>query len=260
MLDGKQRPASEHLASSWQDLLNEGRVADALSAYYAGDEDNLAIGGMLKDLLNVQRNLREKAWRKAKDLSKTIALSSLNKQSMVEEIDRLQEASDALNKRKPEDALALLDDVYTSLLKGEANTLRGTAFIYLNDPERARASFDAALAIDPKHYRAITNLGNLALEAGEVDSAIASYERALAINEGFSNAHHNLGVALRKKGQITKSVRSLKKAQGAAQRQAREEARESMRSNNISPKLFRWGFIVIIALLFIWFLSSQGFI
>ena len=88
------------------------------------------------------------------------------------------------------------------------------------------------------------------------------YERALALNDTFGNAHHNLGVAYRRKGQVGKSVRALRKAQGASQKQIREEARESLRSG-VGGGLAKYGrwlvYFVVAAALFL-LLRSRGLV
>ena len=108
--------------------------------------------------------------------------------------------------------LSVLTSVHHPLLLGEAETLRGTALIYKNDTTGAKAAFENALGYDSKHYRAITNLGNVALENNLLEEAILQYEKALKINEHFANAHHNLAVAYKRKGEVGKSVHALKRA------------------------------------------------
>ena len=62
----------------------------------------------------------------------------------------------------------------------------------------ARAAFERALAIDeatygpehPKVATAVSNLGGVLQDKGDLDGAQAAYERALAILESFLGADH----------------------------------------------------------------------
>ena len=69
-----------------------------------------------------------------------------------------------------------------------------------------------ACEADPRSVAAITTLGNLLLEDGDVDEAIAHYEYALLIDDGYAPAYHNLGVALHRTGRRGEAVRMLRKA------------------------------------------------
>ena len=149
-----------------------------------------------------------------------------------------------------------------SWLLAEVITQRGTAQIYLGELTQAQESFASALEIDPQHYRALTNLGNIALEEGRVDDAIEFYERAIKLNDQFANAHHNLGVAYRRKGHLSKSVRSLRRAQRVAQRHETAQARESISqwSGARGSKVVKWVIYAVIGAVLVWFLRSQGYL
>jgi predicted Zn-dependent protease len=90
---------------------------------------------------------------------------------------------------------------------------RGVARIGLQRREDARADFDAALEAKPSFAPAIVNLGNLLLEAGELDGAITAYERAIACDADYAVAYFNLGVAYKRKGRVAEGVRALRQAQ-----------------------------------------------
>ena len=152
--------------------------------------------------------------------------------------------------------LSVLTSAHHPLLLGEAETLRGTALIYQNDTAGARAAFENALSYDAKHYRAITNLGNLALEHNQLEEAVLYYEKALKINEHFANAHHNLAVAYKRKGEVGKSVHALKQAQRASQQKMKEEARGMFKSPR-ATKYLRWLFFAGLALVVYFFVRNQ---
>jgi len=90
---------------------------------------------------------------------------------------------------------------------------RGVARIGLQRRDEARADFEAALEIDSSFAPAIANLGNLLLEAGDLDGAIAAYERAIACDAEYAVAYLNLGVAYKRRGRVADGVRALRQAQ-----------------------------------------------
>jgi tetratricopeptide (TPR) repeat protein len=95
---------------------------------------------------------------------------------------------------------------------------RGVARMGLELRELARADFAAALKSRPGYPPALTNLGNLLLEEGQVDAAIANYESAIAGDREYAIAYFNLGVAYKRTGRIAKAVRALRHAQRLEQR------------------------------------------
>lgn len=90
---------------------------------------------------------------------------------------------------------------------------RGVARIGLQQRELAQSDFEAALGIDASFAPAIANLGNLLLEAGDLDAAIAAYERAIACDADYAVAYFNLGVAYKRRGRVAEGVRALRQAQ-----------------------------------------------
>jgi tetratricopeptide (TPR) repeat protein len=90
---------------------------------------------------------------------------------------------------------------------------RGVARARLQRRDEASADFRTALEAVAAYAPALTNLGNMYLESGDLDEAIAHYEAAIRADEEYPPAHHNLGVAYRRLGRIGDSVRELRKAQ-----------------------------------------------
>jgi pentatricopeptide repeat protein len=95
---------------------------------------------------------------------------------------------------------------------------RGVTRVGLEQRELARADFEAALALKPAHAPALTNLGNLLLEEGQVDAAIARYRSAIAADAEYGIAYLNLGVAYKRSGRIAEAVRALRQAQRLEER------------------------------------------
>ena len=263
--------AGQQPVPDWRELLGLRRFGAAKSAYLAA---TLAAGGRVDDavddevrsaltaLADVEDLLRDRRYARA-----IARLARLEHKpplapwhDLQSDLEALAAAGKALDRREPEEVLTGLSGLGGSWFGAEVSMLLGTAHVYLGDEEAARPHFEDALAVDPKHYRALTNLGNLALERGEVDAAIELYEQALAVNEEFPNAHHNLGVAYRRKGQVGKSVKHLRRAQRLAQRQDAAEARESL--SRVSGKRFggavKWLLWAAIGAAVWWVLRSQG--
>ena len=114
-------------------------------------------------------------------------------------------------------AETLLDELLASEVAGDADRAfllnkRGVARMGAGRHEEARADFHAALEFGP-FAPALTNLGNLALESGDLDGAIAHYEAALKADDEYFNAHWSLGVAYKRAGRIDDGVRELRRAQ-----------------------------------------------
>lgn len=89
---------------------------------------------------------------------------------------------------------------------------RGVAHVNLGRRDEALRDFTEALAIDPAYAPAITNIGNLLFEDGDVDEAIAHYEAAVRADENYPLAHLNLGIAYRRAGRRAAAVREMRLA------------------------------------------------
>lgn len=116
-----------------------------------------------------------------------------------------------------DEALARLDALLAeSAPGGEGRAVlqnkRGVALVNLSRTDEARAAFETALDIHPQFAPALVNLGNLQLEAGNVEEAIGYYERAVRSDEDYAPAHHNLGVAYKRIGRTADFVRELRRA------------------------------------------------
>ncbi|TAM56466.1 tetratricopeptide repeat protein [bacterium] len=121
------------------------------------------------------------------------------------EAGRYQEAYHLLTR-------ALHDPAADAVLAAGIYNKRGVALVHQGRHEEASADFAAAIASDPACTSAIVNVGNLALERGDLETAVERYEAALRIDEECALAHHNLGTAYRRMGRRAESVAHLKAA------------------------------------------------
>ncbi|MBA2539466.1 MAG: hypothetical protein H0V17_07525 [Deltaproteobacteria bacterium] len=75
----------------------------------------------------------------------------------------------------------------------DAYYMAGMTYGRCNQLAKAKASYGAALALDPKHGKSISNLGELEYRAGNLAGARKQWEQALAVNLKLFSAH--LGMA-----------------------------------------------------------------
>lgn len=243
----------------WITAVALGHLGDALDQIQTNTEVNEASLDDLSTLNKIMENLRDKHYFHATELVKGLETDIFDKELLNKEIDLLKEASRAIDKHKPARAIEILNEVSSSLTQAEKYSLLGTANVYSNQNQEAMQNLKTALEYDPKHFRAMTNIGNLNLEAGKTEQAIVDYKNALKANDSFSSALHNLGVAYRKKGQIHKSVGFLKQAQRAKNKELKEEARETMKSgeNKNAINYIRYFFFGVTAIAIIAIIIRQ---
>lgn len=252
---------------AWRERLAEGRFEDAhrdrlLTVRAGGAPDDPDEARAVAALADVQALIRGKAWARAqRRLERLEARPALIDWAALErELAWLREGSEALDRRETAEALETLDGHEVDLLEAERETQVGTALILDGRPQEAQARFERALALDPKHHRALTNMGNVALEEERVDEAIELYQRAIELDEGFANAHHNLGVAYRRKGMMGKSVRALRRAQRVHRQGDREAAREGLKRVGGGKGGQRLGWLLwgAAAAAILWWITSRG--
>lgn len=213
-------------ASNWREQLRQGQLSEALAAQLSAPQPDAHVTELLEALTELRAHLRAKAWARARGVADALEADATDTlPNLSAEVGQLEVSGGHLERGEAEAALEVLEGVRLPLLRAEAETQRGTALVFLGDAEAASRAFEAAITLDARHYRALTNLGNVALEQGRVDEAIARYEAALKLDEGFANAHHNLGVAYRRKGQVNRSVAAIRRAQRVSRQRDREEAR-----------------------------------
>lgn len=255
---------TDTVETEWRAALADGRFEEAHKLYLLGDAPDPEVRRALAGLVDVVEFVREKSWTRALRRLERLEedRSLIDWASLRNEIESLSSSSSSLDQVQPEEALKTLDSVEHRWFPAEAANQRGTARVFSGDVSTAQQDFREAVEKDPRHYRALTNLGNAALEAGEVDEAIAYYEQALAVNDDFANAHHNLGVAYRRQGKVGRSVRQLRRAQRVQQRSEQERAREGLGqgAGKSGLKALRWVLYALVAAAVLALLRGQGMI
>ncbi len=238
---------------SWTKYLQQGKITQAYQSYIEQPNQDKVTLKTLISLMSVQKHLRAKFWQQACDelIDYHNWFDFLDLQVLQEDLATLKEVSNLLDHHNPEKALESLQKIRSTLYKAELEAQKGTAYIFLNEKQKAKSAFKEALEIDPQHYRALTNLGNIALEENYIDIAIANYEKALSINRNFSSALHNLGVAYRRQGKIYKSIKALRRAQSARQNELKNLSKAS------KDQAKHWQYVLyclLVLLSFLWLL------
>jgi tetratricopeptide (TPR) repeat protein len=72
----------------------------------------------------------------------------------------------------------------------------GTVLKHNNKLDLAIAAFDAALAINPRHAKALNNRGAVYSQLERYEEALADFDRALALDRRYADAHYNKANAL----------------------------------------------------------------
>ena len=78
--------------------------------------------------------------------------------------------------------------------------------------EEAIASLNFALKLEPDHYLAYQQLGDIFFRQGRLEQAICSYHQALNINPQISLLHYNLAEAYKQEGKLEQAVKHYTKA------------------------------------------------
>jgi tetratricopeptide (TPR) repeat protein len=89
---------------------------------------------------------------------------------------------------------------------------RGLAYQAMGDREQAITNYRRASELKPDYGDALTNLGNLLLNAGATGEAERCYRRLLGLNPNNPAAHNNLGVVLLQHGAADDAMTAFREA------------------------------------------------
>jgi spermidine synthase len=107
-------------------------------------------------------------------------------------------------------SLELADTPQANSMLGELRAARG-------DESGAIEAWETALALDPKHFYSLINLGKLYLTKQDMPRAVPYLERALAIEPESARAHHLRGLAYQATGDNTRAALEYRRTLSDAQ-------------------------------------------
>ncbi|WP_295818348.1 tetratricopeptide repeat protein [uncultured Deinococcus sp.] len=235
------------------DLIRAGEWRRALATARVGRADaelEDALSAVVGILEAVRARRAPAARRALRDLREALAGGTAPEFTVLRrhlDLDAIEAALTAVSTRAadlPEQAdleASLAPALAVALTRAEALNTLGVRAAALGDTDRARDLFEEALASDPGHYRAMTNLGNLSLEAGDAVAAEARYREAIRLNAEFDGAHHNLGVALRRQGRVGEAVGAIRRGQRLGMRRSKDDTEAEMKEQFAATPVLRWG-------------------
>lgn len=273
-----------HLAGlnlDWANYLAAGEYRRALAAARLAPQPlPTALLSGLESLNDVQEHIRAHKYPQARrslsrlttDLSESeldqadqLALTPLRRSVDIPALDAALsslEAAETARHVEPEDLTAALSPALAHpFTHAEALNAVGVLHAIHEEHAAARQLFEQASQADAGHYRAISNIGNLELQLGNLKEAEAAQRRAIALNPDFAGAHHNLGVALRKQGRVNDSVKAIRKGQRLSVRRMREDAPRGLGSaapsNWLNPTTLRVIGLIVAVVVFYLFLKGR---
>lgn len=89
---------------------------------------------------------------------------------------------------------------------------RANSLLALDRTEDAEAAFEKAVALNPHHHKALSNLGAMALRSGRFNRALRLLQRATELDPSNAYALNNLGVALQEKGDQDSALAAFDRA------------------------------------------------
>ena len=96
----------------------------------------------------------------------------------------------------------------------EIYNAHGIAYSENDEHDRATASFNKAIELQPDYTNAHYNRGLAYMRKGEVDNALADYSGAIQFKHNYAEAYNNRGITYQKKGEIIYAVQDYSTAIG----------------------------------------------
>jgi tetratricopeptide (TPR) repeat protein len=116
----------------------------------------------------------EQAWRTSGSDTVDLLMSRVDALVLSAQLDLAGDMLDAVTDIAPDDA--------------EAWYQRGIVSFMEKDDQRAVSEFRRALSLDPRHYKALRDLGMVLEQMGDKQGALDAYKQALAINPFLDRA------------------------------------------------------------------------
>lgn len=95
---------------------------------------------------------------------------------------------------------------------GESFYNLGTAYMYLDNMEEAKANFETSRQLSPRFIPAYFSLGNAYMRLGMLESAIECLEQAITIAPQTAELHNSYAVALQQAGKYPEAEASYRSA------------------------------------------------
>ena len=99
----------------------------------------------------------------------------------------------------------------TPAVRARAYTLLGAAYLLTGQPQKAKASYEASLLLEPKQHAVLTTLGLMAANEGDFARAASEFARALAFQRS-DVGYLLLANALQKQGRTDEANAALEQA------------------------------------------------
>jgi tetratricopeptide (TPR) repeat protein len=100
----------------------------------------------------------------------------------------MDEVLAAMNSQDLKTALKYLDAIVQSQPDyAEGWNKRATVFFYLNDYPDSLADIDKVLALEPRHFGALSGLGMIKMNEGDKRGALDAFQRAYAVDPALNN-------------------------------------------------------------------------
>ena len=135
------------------------------------EADDAAIAARLESLIWQE-------WFAAPDDDAGVMMSRLNRAMQARDLDAALETADALIARAPEFA--------------EAWNRRATIHYLRGDDDESVADIRETLALEPRHFGAISGLGLIFLRRGDLEAALDAFEQVLEISPASANARRSV--------------------------------------------------------------------
>ena len=249
---------TEAVAINWRERLDAGAFEEALAQVRALElvgQGDVAARSVLERVVAFREHLRAGKFDEAVNVSREgwseVGINTLG----------LEEALRLIGKPTEAELDGAIEHAHPLTL-ADAHNNKGKSLVNTNSAQ-AEGHFNKALEADPRHYRAMTNLGNIALENKDLERAISMYRKAIELAPEYATAHNNLAAALRRQGKLSESVSSLKRSQKLAMQQFKAEnsARSPLGKSGQSVTRWldnptvRWGLLALAVFLVYRFLA-----